>query len=333
MSQYTTQIRYICEVESGLTESVGYNDADNVIGTAAPKIFGFSYPIFDEDYKSILQNKILEHYYTREIAFESVGLFKLKLRTKMREIMPKYNNLYSSLKNITIDKLFNDTDYTILNNSDRTQNAIVNKLTDSTDNIENNAQSNSDTDTVNNDITVSDTARNSSENEKRTGTETRDTDSNLDSETDITSESMNRFSDTPQGSIVDLESGAYLTDARKINDTSNTVSNSTQSGTDVLTLDTDKDITRNEDEHANIENDFTGNESRETTTHSNTKQKREINEDTESEIKDITDYISKVSGKMRGVSYMELLNEFKNSLFDVDMLIIDELEDLFFALY
>jgi len=96
MSKYTTEVRYICESYAGLSESVGYNDVEKVIGDALPKIFDFDFPIFDENYREVLERKIIKHFYTREIGFETVGLWKLKLNTKLNEIMPYYNQLYNS---------------------------------------------------------------------------------------------------------------------------------------------------------------------------------------------------------------------------------------------
>ena len=96
MSKYTTEVRFICENAAGLTESVGYNDIDSVLEKARASVFDFDFPIFDENYRAVLENKILKHYYTREIGAESVGLWKLWLNTRMNEIMPYYNKLYAS---------------------------------------------------------------------------------------------------------------------------------------------------------------------------------------------------------------------------------------------
>ena len=96
MSKYTTELRFICETEAGLRESVGYDEVADVIAAARPKIFNFNYPIFDTAYKPTLETKILKHYYTREIGLETYGLWKLKLDAKMNEIMPYYNKLYES---------------------------------------------------------------------------------------------------------------------------------------------------------------------------------------------------------------------------------------------
>lgn len=95
MSKYTTELRFICESACGLDESVGYNDIDRVIAIARPSIFDFDYPIFDRAYREVLETKIINHYYTREICCETVGRWKQFLKTAMNEIMPKYNYLYA----------------------------------------------------------------------------------------------------------------------------------------------------------------------------------------------------------------------------------------------
>lgn len=96
MSKYTTQVRYICEYYAGLQESTGFENVEDVIKQAIPNVFDFDFPIFDENYRTALEFKILQHYYTREIGMETVGLWKLKLKTKLQEIMPYYNQLYKS---------------------------------------------------------------------------------------------------------------------------------------------------------------------------------------------------------------------------------------------
>lgn len=111
MSKYTTEVRYICEHYAGLEKSAGYYDVETIISKARTKIFDFNYPIFDLDYRPILETKILKHYYTREIGFETVGLWKLKLMALMQEIMPYYNKMYES-ELLEFDP-FKDVDKTI----------------------------------------------------------------------------------------------------------------------------------------------------------------------------------------------------------------------------
>ena len=96
MSKYTTELRFICENYAGCTESQDNDKVDEVISLALPKIFDFDFPIFDENYRSTLETKIVRHYYTREIGYETVGRWKMALQTKLNEIMPYYNKLYNS---------------------------------------------------------------------------------------------------------------------------------------------------------------------------------------------------------------------------------------------
>ena len=96
MSKYTTEVRYVCEFFAGNTESAGYSSIEEILEKSYNKIFDFKFPIFDENYRKPLCIKILKHYYTREICEETVGLWKLRLNTRMNEIMPYYNKLYEA---------------------------------------------------------------------------------------------------------------------------------------------------------------------------------------------------------------------------------------------
>lgn len=52
------------------------------------------YPIFDEAYRDVLNNKILNHYSDHEIGLETPDLFNLYLGNRLNEIMPYYNEMY-----------------------------------------------------------------------------------------------------------------------------------------------------------------------------------------------------------------------------------------------
>lgn len=94
MSKYTTELRFICEHLAGKDESEGYMSVDEIIEAARPKIFNFPYPIFDENYRSVIETKFLKFYYTREIAAETYGLWHLWLDSNLNLLMPYYNKLY-----------------------------------------------------------------------------------------------------------------------------------------------------------------------------------------------------------------------------------------------
>lgn len=57
-------------------------------------IFDFNYPVLDEATKKRIEVAILKHYYYREIAFETIGQFKIKLNDRLNLIMGRYNSLY-----------------------------------------------------------------------------------------------------------------------------------------------------------------------------------------------------------------------------------------------
>lgn len=164
MSEYTTQVRFICESYAGLQESVGADDVNTIVALAAPKIF-MNFPIWDEGYRLTLETKILKHFYLREIAHETVGLWRLRLDTYMNELMPVYNKMYAAVSQ-EFNPLF-DVDIT------RTHDGTS---TDST---------------------------NSSGN------------------------SVNKYSETPQGTIQNVLDGKYLTTAQANDATSNSNGNST----------------------------------------------------------------------------------------------------------
>lgn len=63
-----------------------------------------SYPIFDEAYRDILNQKIIDHFWYNEIAHETVDMWVRQMQTKMQEIMPYYNKLYEA-ELIKIDPL------------------------------------------------------------------------------------------------------------------------------------------------------------------------------------------------------------------------------------
>ena len=204
MSKYTTEVRFICESKSGLETSGGSSDVDNIIANSWNKIFTSKAPFFDENYRSVLCQKILKHYYLREICCETVGIWTLWMNTRLEEIMPYYNQLYDSAK-IEFDHM-HDVDLTRKH--------------------ERNVEGTSKEDGTRTDNTTG----------KRTLTGNRDTDSTGSSTRNTTSGSdetkRDWYSDTPQGAITGLENENYLTNARKItnnvNGTGNEETNTTE---------------------------------------------------------------------------------------------------------
>ena len=158
MSKYTTEVRFICENSAGLSESEGADNVDSVLDKCWNKVFNFDFPIFDENYRQVLCRKILKHYYTREIAHETVGRWKLALNAKLNEIMPYYNQLYKS--ELLEFNPFYDVDLTRSREGSGTSNRTSNN-TETNSGTSNNVSSGSgtsNTDTLNR---FSDTPQNS----------------------------------------------------------------------------------------------------------------------------------------------------------------------------
>lgn len=158
MSKYTTEVRFICENSAGLSESEGADNVDSILDKCWNKVFNFDFPIFDENYRQVLCRKILKHYYTREIAHETVGRWKLALNAKLNEIMPYYNQLYKS--ELLEFNPFYDVDLTRSREGSGTSNRTSNN-TETNDGTSKNVSSGSgtsNTDTLNR---FSDTPQNS----------------------------------------------------------------------------------------------------------------------------------------------------------------------------
>ncbi len=243
MSKYTTEVRFICESAAGLVESAGASDVDNIIDNSWLEVVGVKWPCWGivpegggtYTYHAELAKKILKHYYTREIGFETVGLWKLKLNTKLNEIMPYYVELYE-----TVAKKydwFKDVDY-----------YREHEGSGSGDNSE----------------TTS--GEGSYENER-------------------TDSGWSVFSDTPQGSLVNVENETYLTNATKQTGSNSGSGSNTSSGT------------------------------------------------RSGEYSDINQYIDHVYGKMPGKSYATMVKEYRENLINIDMMVIDELKDLFMKIW
>ena len=101
------------------------------------------YPIFDENYRNVLNQKILNHYYENEIGFETAPLFRFYLNNKLNEIMPYYNILY-------------EKQLQLLNNIDKNVNLVEDfkgtNTNESTTNTESESTSNSNGTSKNKDL-------------------------------------------------------------------------------------------------------------------------------------------------------------------------------------
>lgn len=299
MSKYTTEVRYICEHFSGLSESVGYDDVEQVIKNCLPKVFDFNFPIFDESYRTVLETKILRHYYTREIGLETAGLWKLKLNTKLNEIMPYYNQLYKS-ELIEFNPLY-DVEIT-------RERKIEGTGTKDTENGENR-------DGENHAETSQSNTNKVTENDSDNGTVNSVTDGTQNQNTSGSGTKM--YSDTPQGAITDLQAGKYLTNAT-VDSANNTFSGASHDSNTQTSENTRNNETNTEGSSDSSNNgEYSSNmDGYSNTTLSNTE-----------------DYLEHVIGSNGGESFSKRLNDYRATFINIDMMVINELEELFFGLW
>ena len=237
MSDFTTELRFICETYAGLNSPTDpMYDIDEIIERARPKLFNFDYPIFDPAYKKDLESKIISHFYTREIGVETVGLFKHRLKNKMREIMPYYNQLYNSEK-LVFDPFIN-TDYTDENHTDTKDNGTANGHRVDTTDVTRDKQAQRDIDELGQNSTEYGKITDKEFDENRTneydssrltthGKDTANTgtvtDAKTGRDTDVTNpimvtETLTKHSDTPQGSVNNVigNQSNYLSDVTQV---------------------------------------------------------------------------------------------------------------------
>ena len=84
----------IKDIVKDYSADIEQTDIDSKLDVARGLIFDFNYPIIDDETKRRIEIAILKHYYFREIAFETIGIFKIKLNDRLNLIMPRYNSLY-----------------------------------------------------------------------------------------------------------------------------------------------------------------------------------------------------------------------------------------------
>lgn len=338
MARYTTQVRTICETVAGLSDSVGYTDVETVLNDSWDKIFT-AFPIYDEAHRADLCKKILRHYYTDEIAFETYGLWQLAINTKLVEIMPQYNSLYKASAEI-INPLYNkslsrqyDGTSKGTNKDTRTDN-LTDTASATTTATGTDMRTDNLTDTNGGSVvTKSDSKRTDALKAVTDNTSTSTTTSSASNN----SSNDSFTSDTPQGSLSDVKAGKYMTNAsigtstgstsgNDKNDTSakNTVNNTgtvSNTGTDTVT-----------DSHTLTKTGTVKNDSTNSTTSASTLSKTGtvVNDGIDSRTDAHTETVTGYEGS---ATYAELLKKYSDAIINIDMMIINDLSTMFMQIW
>lgn len=153
-------------------------------------------------------------------------------------------------------------------------------------------------------------------------TNTTANDSTTTAETDSNNRTINRtengtasdnkwdlYSDTPQGALSNVSNREYLTNAR--NNTDSASSNTTENTTDNASGTKNGTQEREGESNSTVNREATGSGSIDST----------------------DSYVLHVRGKQGGKSYAKMIQEYRDALLNIDMMIINDLAPLFFNLW
>lgn len=330
MGVYSTELREIIADVVGIGADECMTNINGCIDNSVDELFNFDYEIFDEQYRKILEKKILKHFFCREISYDSVPYWRFRLDVKMNEIMPYYNQLYRSAV-LEINPLYNihlesektdkgsDTRTVAETNTGTVGNSVTNEV----------ESSNNRTDKK----SGSDTRKSESKNGNTTQSDNLTSSSGANTTTtEGSNNNTNKFADTPQGGLKGLEDGTYLTNATMVDEKKKETSKvelgqSVSSKDKVIT--TEAQVGEETMSYGGVHtvndsgtNKITGTQTRTDNLNKNVSDKV------------ITDktYVEKIAGT-NGVSESKLLMEYRKTFMNIDMLVIGELEELFIQIW
>lgn len=301
MASYTMELREYIEKFSQYEEGLTRNQ---IIEVGRPKLFSFDYPIFDEDYRSVLETHFIRTFYMREIGFETEELFKFYLETWLIINMPYYNKLFESelivfdpLKNSEMD-IKRDTKKDVVQSEDGSRNV---------------------------EDTESGKAKSIGSSDSQSETTYSDTSSGTKNvETDRLNDNFERVldSDTPQNRLaITTEDGKGIIEyASKINEK---IGDSQESQS--------QDTTESKTSGGNSQTTGTGNT--EVNDESNLDRERKEHQTLDRNVNELEDYIEHRSGKIGVQSYSKLLSDFRNSFLRIERQMFDEMSELFMLIY
>ena len=320
-----------------------------------------NYPIFNENYREILNNKIINHYYFREIGQETADRFNFCLARKMDEIMPYYNQLYMS-EMIKFDPISTEyveentlnTNFIKSNSEKDTSHAQKESIGDVTSSITQTSNTQDYTGNIQGSGTNEET-----ENITSKSTQTNDLTTTVDSTSDgngtqdTSGSKTSIFSDTPQTPItqsttvnadgsITYNSESYATtittDRTNQNDktTTHEEGNSTSKNTGTV-------VTEGESERTlNGKTSSTNDETRKIETSNTDKEDIEKNITRNDLYSNLVKDAQKTKEKRRqniftngrrGFSPSKLLEEYRNTFLNIDERIINDLESLFMGVF
>lgn len=333
MSKYTTELRWIVEYEEAAYSKTDVTNPVYHEGTIK-KIGLDTYPIFEESYRPLLNKKIIDHFYFREIGFETAAQFAFYMRRTMNEIMPYYNQLYKSelleldpLRDVdmwydinqTID---NDQKWNQTNTDDYTQDHTENWSVKTDDDLDKTYKEDYTKDNSE-DYTKDNITYTVGHDESVDHTDSRDHNRNVYSDTPmsmLTGDDQGRIENLNYATTVTYDDGTGTTDStHKDDNTSDTTANEEKH----LTADEEKHLTGSENSERDINE--VGNRTKKDT------QDRDMTESGNKSTDEILHNVKHEAGFRQ--SQAELLQKYRDTFLNIDMMVIKDLEDLFMGVW
>lgn len=316
MSSYTMELRKVCDIytyEEVKSWFTSYNLEDYLTETQIQTITETN--IWN---KERLAEKIINHYFMREIGFETPYLFRHFAKTKMSEIMERYLPLiysksieFNPLVNVDFEERFSRNLSGTNNSARTTQNAQTHSDNDAT----------ARTETIDHDETSQ-----SAESSSNTGTSSVAGSSNSTSTNN--SSGLNVNSDTPQGQITktNILNGSYASstsaneNTASITDTTQNITNTNISNTGTDNISTNKSVDETVTENISRTNSGSINSSENDSIQGSNAQSEQS--------------IRTMKGNSGSITTAQhLIQQFREIIIAVDEQIINELNSLFIGLF
>lgn len=276
---------------------------------AHPLIFNFEYDFWDGHYKVKFQRKFVEHYFSRELGLDTPAMFQFQLKSTLDLIMPYYTKLFES--EMLSFKPFEDMN-------------IVEVLHRENDKNKNGTETNDDT------STGSQTAHNTQSgtvSDKDTGTDTttntgtqKDAGSKTSTDT-VNKLHVNEFSDTPQAMLQNKPGSIYLTTRTTDTDDDTDAYTDTTNNTRTDDLTQKLQYGKTHLQTVDLNNDGTN-------SYNSSNNRNKTISGVEKAIEEYTRTRSGATGKY---TYMQLLEQYRNTFLNVTRMLIEapEIKSLF----
>lgn len=368
MSRYTMTLAELMERYSPGSDPFSLMDIGKMAKDAEPFLFPVPYPIWDEDYRNVLNTKIITHYLYREIGFDTPARFIFELCNKLNEVMPYYNQLYK----LQLDGLQSLIDMDLY--EEYMGEGVTHDVKSDTQSQEHKTEGDRETHESDDGTSYSYTTYGKQNSVEETGTDTTTKDygkidtttyhnvqdtatynsSNVvdyDSQDKKTGQDVNRFSNTPQGALTGILQDRYLTTAtvddidettartgsdttsHKGTDTSTRTGSedTSQTGKDTDTTDYDKRTTSQDSGQDKTDN---GSNNTATTTEEYLDKKLStISGNTDASGTKSDSYLKHTWGRTGAKDIVEEVMQLRDAIINIDMMIINDLNDLFMGLY